>query len=697
VLRAAGFAPAAVDTAVDPLPDEAVAAAGLVAVAVPMHTALRLGVAVAERVRRANPAAHVCFYGLYATLNAEHLLGTEARRTENDDLRRSSEFESVPPSVSSSTPRLLDSSTRAVADSVVSGELEPALLALAEALDRGEPAETATGIGTARRPAPPVLDPLPDGVRGLQPDRRGLPGPRAYARLEREGTAVLAGAIEATRGCHHTCRHCPIPPIYGGRFFVVPRAAVVADGRAQVAAGARHLTFTDPDFFNGPGHGLRIMRELRAEFPWLSFDATIKVEHLLQHRAKLPELAGLGCAFVVTAVESLSDRVLERLDKGHTRAEVEEALALLDAVGVPMRPSLLPFTPVGDAGRVRGAAALGGRARPGRLRRPGHALDPAAGAARFLPPGGVGDGVLAGRAGRRQLHLPLGAPGSADGRPPAPGGGDRRARGRGWRAGGGDLRPDLGHGPRGGRTPDNAGAHPARAAAAGAALDGKLVLLSGTDPGAVGSGPLDGVVTVGSLPWAPSLPPCLLVLARGTRAIPRHSGTVKRSAPGEVAVMGRTRSNRSRFRARPVGPYPLIDPSSIEERRAEGCGLSPDPPPPPEYPPLLAIQRGDGRGTPGANVRARAHPRPRRPRRRPDQAAGGHPHGPARPRQGPGDRPGGERGGDTGPSSKKGDGPGAERGDWRRDKPVHSGPTRHGNQGSEGKHGKRSGSDSNAS
>jgi hypothetical protein len=345
VLRAAGFAPAAVDTAVDPLPDEAVAAAGLVAVAVPMHTALRLGVAVAERVRRANPAAHVCFYGLYATLNAEHLLGTEARRTENGDLRRSSEFESVPPSVFSSTPRLLDSSTRAVADSVVSGELEPALLALAEALDRGEPAETATGIGTARRPAPPVLDPLPDGVRGLQPDRRGLPGPRAYARLEREGTAVLAGAIEATRGCHHTCRHCPIPPIYGGHFFVVPRAAVVADGRAQVAAGARHLTFTDPDFFNGPGHGLRIMRELRAEFPWLSFDATIKVEHLIQHRAKLPELAGLGCAFVVTAVESLSDRVLERLDKGHTRAEVEEALALLDEVGVPMRPSLLPFTP----------------------------------------------------------------------------------------------------------------------------------------------------------------------------------------------------------------------------------------------------------------------------------------------------------------------------------------------------------------
>ena len=55
----------------------------------------------------------------------------------------------------------------------------------------------------------------------------------------------------------------------------------------------------------------------------------------------------------------------------------------------------------------------------------------------------------------------------------------------------------------------------------------------------------------------------------------------------------------------------------------------------------------------------------------------------------------GERGGDTGPASKKGDGPGAERGDWRRDKPVHSGPTR--GKGTEGPGRKRSGSDSNAS
>lgn len=306
--RAAGFDPMAIDTAIDPLPDAAIAMAGFVAIAVPMHTALRLGMAVAARVRQVNPTAHVCFYGLYATLNADHLLAGPG-------------------------------------DSTISGEFEAPLLALAEALDNGKPPASVPGVGVRARPAPPVLDALPPALRELPPDRRGLPDLRRYAGLRRGDTIVRAGAIEATRGCHHECRHCPIPPIYGGRFLVVPRPVALADARAQVAAGARHLTFTDPDFFNGPGHGLRIMRELRAEFPFLSFDVTIKVEHLLQHGKRLPELADLGCAFVVTAVESLSDDVLARLAKGHTRAEVEAALDALDAVGVPMRPSLLPFTP----------------------------------------------------------------------------------------------------------------------------------------------------------------------------------------------------------------------------------------------------------------------------------------------------------------------------------------------------------------
>src|SRR5215470_9124597 len=71
-LERAGFAPAVLDIAVEPFDPEKVARASLIAISVPMHTALRLGVRVAERVREIQPAARICFYGLYAALNADY-------------------------------------------------------------------------------------------------------------------------------------------------------------------------------------------------------------------------------------------------------------------------------------------------------------------------------------------------------------------------------------------------------------------------------------------------------------------------------------------------------------------------------------------------------------------------------------------------------------------------------------------------
>jgi hypothetical protein len=77
----------------------------------------------------------------------------------------------------------------------------------------------------------------------------------------------------------------------------------------------------------------------------VSFNFTAKVEHLLRHRAMLPELCALGCAFVVSAVESLSDTVLLHLDKGHTRADVVELVRLMREAGLPLRPTWVAFTP----------------------------------------------------------------------------------------------------------------------------------------------------------------------------------------------------------------------------------------------------------------------------------------------------------------------------------------------------------------
>lgn len=302
-LERGGWEPAVVDLAVQPLDDERLRGARFVAISVPMHTALRLGMTVIERVRAVNPHCHVCCFGLYATLNAEYLLAHGV-------------------------------------DSVIGGEVEEALVELVRAVDADDARPIAGVTRRGETPRPHVAR-----LEFRVPSRAKLPPLERYARLEHDGTRELVGYVETTRGCRHLCRHCPIPPVYGGRFVVVPRETCLADIRQLVAAGARHITFGDPDFLNGPGHTLGVVRAMHAELPALTFDVTAKVEHLLRHRRHLPELARLGCLFVVSAVESLSDVVLGHLAKGHTRADVDEALRLTRAAGLTFRPTWVPFTP----------------------------------------------------------------------------------------------------------------------------------------------------------------------------------------------------------------------------------------------------------------------------------------------------------------------------------------------------------------
>ncbi|MHC4067568.1 MAG: CUAEP/CCAEP-tail radical SAM (seleno)protein [Planctomycetota bacterium] len=305
----AGYQPVAVDLAVEGLETleqrDRWRQVRLVAISVPMHTALHIGVRAARRLRLVAPQAHICFYGLYAILNAEHLLET------------------------------------GLADSVTGGEFEESLVDLAAALDDDSPLEQVAGLRLAERPARPLLKRLAFPV----PSRGSLPELGRYAKLEANGETRLAAAVETSRGCLHLCRHCPIPPVYAGRFFVVPRTVVLEDIRQLVRDGATHITFSDPDFFNGPGHALGIVRAMHKEFPELTFDITTKVEHILKHRTRLDELAACGCAFIVSAVESLSNTVLRHLMKGHTKEDVFTALSILRSAGIPMRPSLVAFTP----------------------------------------------------------------------------------------------------------------------------------------------------------------------------------------------------------------------------------------------------------------------------------------------------------------------------------------------------------------
>jgi radical SAM superfamily enzyme YgiQ (UPF0313 family) len=307
-LERAGHDVRCMDLSIDPFDPDTLTWADAVACSVPMHTAMRLAQAVCQEIRVRRPDVPICLYGLYAGLDAGRL----------------------------------ETSTENLVDVTIAGEYEPTLVTWVGELAGGGGGGGGAGRARGREGRAQVT--LGRGKFGL-PSRHLLPPLDRYARLSVSGELRLAGYVEASHGCAHRCRHCPVPVVYDGRTRLVGEDAVVADVAQLVALGARHITFGDPDFLNGPHHAVRVVGAVHGAFPDLSFDITTKVEHVLEHRDLWPALARSGLLFVVSAFESASDLVLAKLDKGHTVADEVEAVAVLRASGVEPRPSLMPFTP----------------------------------------------------------------------------------------------------------------------------------------------------------------------------------------------------------------------------------------------------------------------------------------------------------------------------------------------------------------
>src|SRR6266536_2361562 len=208
---------------------------------VPMHTAMRLAMRAAAGVRRARPELPVCFYGLYAPVSRDLTVG-------------------------------------ALADRAIAGEYEPALTAWVGELAAGGPPDARAdesliqlGRGEFELPARDLLPPL-----------------ERYAHRALGGDERLVGYVEASHGCVHRCRHCPVPPVYDGRIRIVGADTVVRDIARLVELGARHITFGDPDFLNGRRHSLRVVQAMHERFPDLTFDCTTKVEHILREAELWP-------------------------------------------------------------------------------------------------------------------------------------------------------------------------------------------------------------------------------------------------------------------------------------------------------------------------------------------------------------------------------------------------------------------------
>ena len=217
-LKRDGFAVECLDLSLQKLDPALLADANLVALYVGMHTATRIAVEAIPRIRAIAPQAHLCVYGLYAPMNQDLLRGLGVK-------------------------------------TILGGEFEPGLLSLAQRL---------RGKDTNMAQSEPVIN--LSKIEFMTPDRTGLPDLQRYAHLILlDGSTKTVGFVEASRGCKHLCRHCPVVPVYQGKFRVVPIEVVMADIAQQVHAGATHISFGDPDFFNGPTHAMKLLAALAIE------------------------------------------------------------------------------------------------------------------------------------------------------------------------------------------------------------------------------------------------------------------------------------------------------------------------------------------------------------------------------------------------------------------------------------------------
>lgn len=296
-LKQAGFDVRCCDLSIQKLDSCLTAETAVVAIYIAMHTATRIAIEALPKIKQLAPDASLCVYGLYAPMNAGLF-------------------------------RSLGVST------ILGGEFENGLVSLAE--------RTLEGKGALQSGPETSLE----KIAFIAPDRSSLPDLSKYANLVNvDGSTTLTGFAETTRGCKYLCKHCPVVPVYNGRFFVIPADIVLDDIRAQVNQGARHISFGDPDFFNGPGHALKIVRAMHREFPEISYDATIKIEHIVKYPEEIKVLKETGCLFILSAVESVDDQILACLDKGHTRADFIKALEFLRATDINLAPTFVAFTP----------------------------------------------------------------------------------------------------------------------------------------------------------------------------------------------------------------------------------------------------------------------------------------------------------------------------------------------------------------
>ncbi len=146
---------------------------------------------------------------------------------------------------------------------------------------------------------------------GSPPPLENLPVPRWD--LLKHRTALMKGAVFATRGCPYHCRYCNLKQIYFDCFRTRPADEVIHEIEQL---GSKYFVFWDDNFFAHKAYAMELMKSLaplRKRWAAQVTLADCMDEELLQ-AAK-----SAGCLYLFIGIESFSETALKGVGKQFNR------------------------------------------------------------------------------------------------------------------------------------------------------------------------------------------------------------------------------------------------------------------------------------------------------------------------------------------------------------------------------------------